>query len=77
MDGTVVPLSSGWRNCLWDPRCLISLNPSRSRMAITSRGFRTVPMLRELLWPAFRRTHHDSGLAVFEQHFNNFFQIGL
>ena len=46
--GTVVPLPSGWRNCLWLPFWRDSLNPILTRIAITSAGLSTArdPMLR-------------------------------
>ena len=36
--GTVVPLPSGCRYCLWAPRCRTSTKPSDSRILHTSRG---------------------------------------
>ena len=46
-NGTVVNRPSGWRYCLCDPFCRISINPSLSKMATTSLGLRIgyLPML--------------------------------
>ena len=39
--GNVVPRPSKCRYCRWEPFCLTSEKPSRSRMAATSLGLRT------------------------------------